>query len=83
MDQDVGATENTAPITPMCCPTGEIGELRLHKSGKMTMKLGDLLFEIDHDRSKCQQELLAVFPTSDGAFNLGPMEHMLTVRPQL
>ncbi|CAD7931240.1 unnamed protein product [Amoebophrya sp. A25] len=78
-------TQTTATTTTaMCYPSGEIGELRMHKSGKLTMRIGpDLIFEIDRGLSKCAQQLMAICPYQDEALFLGGMEETLTVRPSL
>merc|ERR1712157_223502 len=76
-------SSQVAPTTLLHFPSGKIGKLLIRKSGRVQIKIGDSLFDVDYSRSKSQQEFMTVLPYQDETVFLGKMEDMFTVRPKI
>ncbi|XP_041983056.1 DNA-directed RNA polymerase III subunit RPC4 isoform X1 [Aricia agestis] len=65
---------------------GRIGSLRVHRSGRVTLKLGDTLFEVcSGTKASFYQEVVSVgvdeSSRSANLVSLGPLQHKLNVTP--
>lgn len=57
-------------------PAGQLGTLQIYKSGKIKMKIGDILLDVN-EGVQClfHQELMSVSAGSGEAFRLGQVNH--------
>jgi len=59
-------------------PAGQLGTLVIYKSGKIKLRVGDILLDVN-EGVQClfHQELMSVQPATGEAFRLGPVNHRL------
>lgn len=59
-------------------PAGQLGSLVIYKSGKIKMKIGDVLLDVN-EGVQClfHQELMSVQASTGEAFRLGQVNHRL------
>lgn len=64
-------------------PQGKIGKLRVHASGKMTMKIGGTVFDVGSSDVPFKQEAMLHQADSATAMFIGDLRHSLHLHPQL
>jgi hypothetical protein len=65
-------------------PSGHIGKLYVLKSGKMKMKIGEIMFDVSAGtRSSFLQEGVVIDPVSKQMLFLGEIEHRIVVSPDI
>lgn len=63
---------------------GGVGKIRVHKSGKMTMKIGKVKFEITRGGSSdFIQEVVLVDPKNQHCYHIGNIKDKITAIPQI
>ncbi|ANZ74850.1 BA75_00610T0 [Komagataella pastoris] len=63
---------------------GIIGSLRVHKSGRTTVKIGNIIMDVaEGGRSPVFQELIAINHEKKEIYNLGSVENKLIVTPSI
>ncbi|CAH2095596.1 unnamed protein product [Euphydryas editha] len=90
-DQPSTSTENAdKPVDNRCrlkdLDEGKIGKMRVHRSGRVTLMLGDTLFEVCAGiRSSCVQEVVSTAvddPSRSASItSLGQLDHKLVITP--
>lgn len=75
--------QSLLPTSPLAYKSGKIGKIRIHQSGRVTMRIGFEVFELDFCQSACQQELMCNLPYQNEVHMLGKMERTFVVRPLL
>lgn len=64
--------------------SGEIGELRIHESGKITMKLGNIIFDVSKGGdASFVQNLVALDTENNVCWQLGDVQQRLVATPNL
>jgi len=79
---DGAVPKTTSPLTGK--PAGRMGKLRIHKSGKVTMRLGTVVFDVT-EAAECNflQQVVARQEHSDDLFHLGDLSGRLMLTPDL
>ncbi|AWU75414.1 hypothetical protein CAS74_003756 [Pichia kudriavzevii] len=63
---------------------GMVGKIRIHKSGKMTMKIGKVKFEISRGGSSdFVQEVVMVDPENGNCYHVGSIKEKITAIPKI
>ncbi|KAG0691213.1 RNA polymerase III subunit C53 [Pichia californica] len=63
---------------------GEIGKIRIHKSGKMTMKIGKVKFEILRGGSSdFRQDVMLVNKENNESYHIGNIKEKITAIPKI
>ena len=64
-------------------PEGRIGKVQIHQSGKMTMVINDVKYDVTASKQKFRQECMTHDPYTREMIFLGEMKHNLTLLPNL
>ncbi|VEU24068.1 DEKNAAC105280 [Brettanomyces naardenensis] len=77
-------TFDNQPKSSSSLPKGIIGKLRYHKSGKLTMKIGNVVFDITRGGStEFEQEIIAVNRSDRQCYHLGSVGEKMIATPKL
>jgi DNA-directed RNA polymerase III subunit RPC4 len=79
---EAGTTEDV--VTPNSSPEGQIGQLRLHKSGRLTMVLGDVEMEVTQG-TECSflQEVVVLDRANKRACLIGQVANRMVLSPDI
>lgn len=69
---------------PKKLPKGVIGKLQYHESGKVSMKIGNAVFEVTGGApGDFRQEIVAIDKNDTKCYDLGPVHEMVIVTPKI
>lgn len=76
--------ESQANQRPIKYPEGMAGKLRLHKSGKLTMLLGNIVMEVSQGtEASFLQDVVSLNPENQEAFLIGQVTRKMIVSPDV
>lgn len=79
-----GLASEAACANPMELPDGKIGRLLIYESGKVQLRMGDMLFNVDQGSScKFAQDVAVVCPKESEIMYLGPVNARAVVTPDV
>lgn len=65
-------------------PDGHLGKLRIHKSGKVRMELGGVMFDVNEGcETFFQQDIACICPNASEIFQLGRVNKRMVLTPDL
>ena len=72
------------PIPVRDLPSGYLGKMLVYRSGKVQMKVGDILFDVDIGAaSTCLQQVAYISPKEKKAMILGALKQRTVVTPNI
>lgn len=85
---DVQVVEDVEMVEPELAegqlPEGKVGKLRLHKSGKLTMVIGDIVMDVCQGvPAKFLQDIVVCSPEEEKAYLIGQIKRKMVVTPKL
>lgn len=76
------STNKLIPISEL--PSGYLGKMIVYRSGKVQMKIGDILFDVDQGTtSSCHQEVAQISLKENKLFVLGSVKNRTVVTPNM
>ncbi|KAG5363779.1 DNA-directed RNA polymerase III subunit RPC4 [Yarrowia sp. B02] len=83
-EEDVEIVEETETEETNGLPEGQVGNLRLHKSGKLTMVIGDVVMDVTQGvPAKFLQDIVVCSAEEKQAYLIGQVKRKMVVTPKL
>ena len=77
-------SEEQKEVSTSTYPEGMAGKLRLHKSGKLTMLLGNIVMEVSQGtEANFLQDVVAIHPEDQKAYLIGQVTRKMIVSPDI